>query len=657
MKRIFLVIPFLQLITACLIAQENKDVLISIDDFNVSAQEFARVYNKNNTTGTMNSKSVDEYLDLYINFKMKVLEAKNLGYDTVASFKEELAGYREKLAQPYLEGVEITEEMIKEAYDRMTQEVEVSHILYGLKKNPLPEDTLELYNKALKTLERIKSGDVSFEEASDEYNDDPYVKNNGGYLGYFSGMTMVQSFEDAAYKTPIGEITGPVGTSFGYHLIKVTNKRPSKGEAKASHIYFKVSQNADSAVWQKTKSKADSVYHLIQSGQQSFSNMVREFSDDRESAKNDGNVGFFKAGKMVPEFAETALAMDSIGQIAKPVRTMFGYHIIKLTDIKPVPEYSEVKDHLKQRLMSGRHEKLNRQKAIRNFKNKYEIVENNELIDELIDTLDRKYLKEDSFNEVQYPKGTIFNIDEKKYTSEDFIAYAKTWTRPYFSQPSLYEAYGTYLEKEIMEYADSMLEIEYPEFRHLMQEYRDGILLFNIMSDKVWNYASKDTAGLKAFYQENKENYMWDKRADITQYIFADSSLTTNIKQEASDNIAQQVNTGQLVQTYCDTTAKEPCVKVGYHKFEKRQNDKLDQMQWQKGNVSEVFKTEDGQYSIIAINDILEPEIKKLEEARGIIVADYQEVLEKQWVSELKEKYEVTINEKLLKKVKKGKFN
>ncbi|NBC83642.1 MAG: hypothetical protein GVY19_09690 [Bacteroidetes bacterium] len=655
MKTLSLVLSLL--LSSFLLFGQDKDALILIDDHKVTPEEFMRVYKKNNNEKTISPKSIDEYMELYINFKLKVLEAQRLGYDTLDSFTEELSGYREKLAKPYFENEEVREELVKEAYERTVNEVEVSHIIFPVDKNATVEDTIKAYNEAMEVYNNIMSGEMDFQEAADKYHDGNVNGGRKGYLGYLNAFTTVYPFESAAYNTPVGEISEPIRTQFGYHIVKVHNRRKSPGELRAAHIFKRVNKNEPESAWEEAKIQIDSVYAELENGA-SFEELAKKHSDDSYTARRGGDVGWFKAGKMVPRFAEAAIDLEEIGDYTEPVRTDYGFHIIKLLDEKPVPTFDEMEEELVKALKKSNRNQLTKEVVVKNLKKDYDYSENTDNLQNFIKNAHGHVLSRqfDSINTDE--NNVLFTIDEKAFTQADFLEFLKKYRSHNKNNELMFinEAFDKYVGQEIIEIEDQNLEQKYPEFRYLVQEYHDGILLFNLMNDKVWNKAAEDTSGLEIFYEQNKDNYVWDERASISTYKYQDSTLTDELNEAALARARGEINKEELLAQLCDTSQSVPCVSISDSKIEQGQNDLVDAMEWESGAVSEVEKNGEI-YAFTVINEILDPMHKKLNEARGLVISDYQNFLEDEWLYDLHNKYDIRINQKLLKKVKKGKYN
>ncbi len=408
-------------------AQKKQDILVSIGNNPVTVDEFTRIYERNNSNiqDPENKKTAEEYLQLFINFKLKVLEAQKLGLDTVASFRTELAGYRNELSTPYMTNVSYNDEIVEETYRRMKKEVNASHLMITVAENASPEDTLAAWKKISGIREEITAG-LDFSEAALKYSEDPTAQTNRGELGWFTVFQMVYPFEEAAYTTPVGEVSMPVRTRFGYHLLKVHNSRDAEGEIRVAHIMKVYPQNATAEQKEKARLAADSLYNLLMNGAD-FSTLASQFSEDQRSAANKGEMPWFSRSRMVPEFANPAFDLKNDGDITKPVDSGFGIHIIKRLELRPVPEFSQVKRELEERIKRDSDRSTRSRDAfVTDLKKEYNFSRDPQAIDNLLQ-LTSGWIKDDS---LAIPEKTesnpqLFSFAGKRYFTRDWIDHLK----------------------------------------------------------------------------------------------------------------------------------------------------------------------------------------------------------------------------------------
>ena len=326
-------------------AQNDDPVLLTIDNQNITKSEFIRIYNKNNAQNNPDSKNVREYLEMFINYKLKVIEAMHLGFDTVSSFVKEYNGYRDQLAKPYMNDNETEERLMKEAYERMKFDIHVRHIAIKCGAFYSPADTLKAYNKALEARERLLKGEP-WDSVALKYSEDPEVKRKFGNLNYVTAFQTFYPFELAAFNLKVGDYSMPVLTRFGYHIINVLDKRPSRGEVKVAHIMISFPENATPNAIDSARIKIFYVYAQLQAGAK-FDQLAIKYSDDKRTAQKGGELNWFGVGQMIPEFENAAFSLTSDGEYTEPIRTTFGWHIIKRISTRPVSKFENVKDFIK----------------------------------------------------------------------------------------------------------------------------------------------------------------------------------------------------------------------------------------------------------------------------------------------------------------------
>jgi peptidyl-prolyl cis-trans isomerase SurA len=663
MKNIVLVL----LLTASFLrinAQEKDPVLLSIGGKDVHLSEFSAIFNKNNSKEKITKASIEEYLDLYIKFKLKVREAEALGYDTLPKFTKELAGYRGQLALPYLTDKEVTEGLIKEAYERMKWDVRASHILIKVEENAIPEDTLAAYSTALKVRKRILKGD-DFEKMAKEVSSDPSAQKNGGDLGYFSALHMVYPFESAAYETKIGGISMPVRTKFGYHVLKVVDKRPARANIRVAHIMVKHDEksnlkNKDTAkvVVDGAQLKIKEIYAKLKEGED-FAVLAKQFSDDTGSAKRGGELPEFNTGKMVDNFENTAYALAKDEDYSEPIKTDFGWHIIKRLELKTLQPFTELENELKAKVARDSRSNKSKQALLQRIKDENNFVENINERNDFYNIVNKEAYVAGIWeaNKAEKYKALMFGFyaedgDKFEYTQADFATdFAKN---KYINrnnvevnlEAEINKFYAKLLSNKTIAFKDSRLSKTNTEFRLLMQEYRDGILLFDLTDEKVWSKAVKDSIGLNAFYEKNKNNYTWEQRAEATLYICNDAAIAKKVTKLLTKK--SKLNNNALLKLI--NVESQLSLKIEENKYAKGDNAAVDQATWEKGARSTVNK--DNAIVIVEVKNVLAPKVKLLNEIKGLITSDYQNYLEQEWVKELRAKYTVVVNKEVLNLVK-----
>lgn len=639
----------LLIVSTSISAQDKKQSILQIDNQLFSKEEFQNIYKKNNTNLAEDAdvKTPAEYMELFVNFKLKVLAAEKLGYDTVTSFVDELKGYRTELAQPYLTNVKFDEDMVHAAYHRTKFERKASHLLIEV---PAGSDTLAAYQRIQELRKEILAG-ADFNEMAFKYSSDPSAKQNKGELGFFSGGMMVFPFEDAAYKTSIGEISEPVRTRFGYHLIKVEDERESKGQMSAAHIMKRFPQPnaADDghghAQTQRTaesiKNEIDSLYQLLQNGA-NFEELATKYSDDQYSARNGGKLQPFTEGRMIPAFAQAAFALQNDGDISPVIQSPYGWHIIKRLKHIPIAEFEEIKDQLTENIKKNPQiSQHSRDLFVSGLKKEYDFAINEENRNNLIEkvSIDPKTNKIILVDEQDTSK-VLFSFGNKPYSVGSFIQFQNKKGN-IANKNELSSMIDGFVAEKLIETEDRNLEKKYPEFKMLMQEYHDGILLFNISEKLIWNKAAEDTLGLKEFYQTNKSKYMGDEQ--FKGWIINCRDLQTRSR---VDEILSQPAVGKEELLTIVNNENPDAVSIVEGTFKKGENPVVDFYVWNQpapAGFDELVTYVRG--------DKLAPAPKSLEESRGLHISDYQNYLEQKWIEELHRHHKIKINKKLLKSI------
>lgn len=642
-------------------AQQTDPVLLKIDNKAVTLSEFDAIFKKNNTKETViTEESVNEYLDLYIKFKLKVREAEVLGYDTSASFKSELEGYRKQLIQPYLTDREVSEALIVEAYERMKHDVNASHILINVDQNALPKDTLLAYNQILKIRDRILKGE-DFGAVAVETSNDPSSKTNKGNLGYFNALHMVYPFESAAYSLKVGDISMPVRTRFGYHIIKLNDKREARGTIKVAHIMIQGSQDLDEEALKNKKQKIDEIYAKVLADKSQFGELAQQFSDDKGSAARNGELPPFSTGKMVPEFEEAAYTLKNDGDVSAPIQTSYGWHIIKRLELTPLDSYENMYNSIKSKVSRDSRSNKTQEAVINKVKAENAFKEYLAKRDEFYKIVNADEFakgewtadKAKKLNKVMFG---FYATDGQKleYTQTDFAKLLEE-NRPKVKPNTevnvvaeINRLYKTVVEEKALAFKEERLPITNIEYKLLYQEYRDGILLFNLTDQKVWSKAISDTAGLEEFFKTNQAKYMWNKRAEATVYKCSDEATATQVEKILNKKSKTPITNDELLKMFNKESQLTLTINEG--KFEKGENASVDANEWVNGKLYKV-KSPKG-VDLVRITNVLEAEPKKINEVKGLVTSDYQNFLEKEWVAELKAKYKVEVDKDVLKQVK-----
>lgn len=652
-----IILSLFVVLTAFTSLYAQDEVLMTINDVEVTKGEFERIYKKNNTQNSIDPKSLQEYLELFINFKLKVMEAESLKMDTAEAFVKELSGYRKQLAKPYLTDQETEDRLMVEAYERMKWDIHAAHILIEVPADAAPEDTLKAYNRIKKAKERISKGDA-FEKVANEITEDKYGKQNqnGGDLGYFTAFRMVYPFESAAYKTNVGEVSDIIRTNFGYHLIKVLDKRPARGKVRVAHIMVAVPQGSSEQESHAAKEKIYNIYQKLKDGGD-FGALAQEHSDDKGSARKAGELNWFGTGQMVPPFEEAAFSLANPGDYSKPVETNYGWHIIKLIEKQPLDEFENLKKEIKGKISRDARAAQSKNSIVKKLKADYNYTLNQKSLEDFYKVVDESIFEGAwDVSKAAELNTVLFTIGGQETGQQEFAQYLARFQKKGKVLPvkdHIPAMLDKFVEQKILDYEETKLEEKYPDFRYLMKEYHDGILLFELTDKLIWSKAVKDSAGLVAFHEGNKNNYMWPERVDASIYTcpegkHVDVAKKLAIKRAKKKMTADEYNSalGKQLKDESDFL-----VKIEDGKFIKGENKLVDKIQWVEG-ITDAMDDGKGNQAFIYVNKLLPVQPKTLNEAKGLVTADYQTYLETKWVEELRAKYNVTVNKEILNSIK-----
>ncbi|MFH1296600.1 MAG: peptidylprolyl isomerase [Bacteroidota bacterium] len=657
--RLLFLLTFSGLVCGTWAQVSNEEVLMTIAGRNVTVGDFMSIYQKNNMKNQpIDQDALNEYLDLFINFKLKVREAEDLGLDTVTSFKTELAGYREQLAKPYFIDEATIDMLVQEAFDRSKQDIRASHIFVRVSPDALPEDTLAAWNKIRGIQQRVVNGD-DFGYLAFEFSDDPsardreanaqhpFLKGNKGDLGYFTVFDMVYPFESATYSTMENQVGQPIRTEYGYHLIKVTKKQPAMGKVTVAHLYRTLPKEATAKDSLEVQQKIDSIYTMLQNGAR-WDSLVKIFSDDKGSAARGGTLPRLGVNRLVPEFVDAINQLHEVGDYSKPILTSYGWHIIRLEERERVAPFNEIKGELKQKVIKDSRSQWGRDVVIRKIIDEYGLKQYLPAKEEFYTVVtDSIFMGKWNISLASALKKPLFKIGNQVTTQQDFATYLASKQKKGEKQNIQFyvnKQYKDFMQEKLLMVENRNLEKKYPEFKALMKEYRDGILLFDLTDRNVWSKAVKDTTGLKTFHQNNKSDYMWDQRIDASIYTVKNPEYAVTVRNFLStglsdDAILKEINTDTL---------KILTIQSG--KFTRKDHPVIEKITWETG-ISEEVKTDDG-VVFVNIREVLQPRPKELNEARGLITADYQNFLEAQWIKDLKKKYPVVVHKEVFAKIK-----
>ena len=570
---------------------DQDKILMTVDGEPIRQSEFIYIYEKNNQETTMDQKSVGEYLDLFINFRLKVHEAEKLGLDTTASFKQELAGYRAQATPKFMTYTEGEDSMVMLSYNHIAHDRRAAHIAIQC---PMSADDstvnacLTMINDArLRVTEgkpvkvgkgrkaKIVQKPEDFFAVAMDVSADPSIAETKGELGWITPFRYVWPLEKAVYETPVGQVSQVFRSGFGFHIALVEEERPHE-EVSARHIMKMVPRGNDS-INAVAKQQIDSLRALIVNDQRDFAQIAEFNSDDRGSAMRGGSLGWFSRGMMVKPFEDAAFAMTDSGQLSEPVRSQFGWHLIQLEGKRGIQPFDEMKNEISKKVkMDERHKEVN-EAFVRKLRQEYRLPE-------------------------------------------------------------------TVTDEEVLNIENANLENKYPEFRNLVKEYHDGILLFDVSLQNVWDKAAQDTAGLENYFKKHKKEYKWDTPRYKGFVVYCKDQASV----KAAKAIVRAANPDS-VSSYVDHRLNNDSVKfvrVDRGLWAKGANKVIDKLQWKEGDWE---PSEEFPYVFLSGKVLKAPQ--EYTDERGKVVSAYQDELEAAWIKELKAKYPVVINEDALREI------
>lgn len=602
---------------ASLWSQETDEVLLTIDNDSIYTAEFLRVYQKNlDLINNEEQRDIENYLDLFINYKLKIRNAIDLGLDTMPNYQRELSSYNKQLIEPYLRDNEIVNSLVEEAYERSLIEINASHILVRFDRNN-PKDTLPAYTRIYEAYDKLKAGEP-FDEIVVAYSQDNNVEANKGNLGFFTAFSMVYPFENAAYTTSVGEVSKPFKTKFGYHIVKVNEIRDALGQIEAAHIMIKNDR-------EDAEQRINEIYQQLEQGE-SFEYLAKTQSDDKYSAQKEGNLGKFASGKMVKNFEDVAFGIENPGEYSKPFQTRFGWHIIKLIKKYPIQSFEDYREELEQKIKRSDRSSIVNYSIVHKLKKEYEIVVFEDALD--IFSSSENIASADLNKEV-------LKINEKIITQEVLSSYLNRRTLT----DEILEAF---VDNQVMTYYKENLQFTNQEYANTYTEYKEGLLLFDLLQTKIWD-VSKDTIALENYYNDHKSTYVTPEMMEAI--------IITGSDKKAVNSARKQLSSGATTEEIKTLINSEDNIKITINDgaFEKG-NELIPANYSYEFGISKTYEHE-GRYVVIHLKRIIASEAQPYENVRGKVISDYQEFLEEEWVSELKTKYKVELNTDVVEKL------
>lgn len=637
-------------------AQVNDPVVMKVNGKDVLKSEFEYLYKKNNT-----GIALDEYVDLFKKFKLKVTEAQTQGIDTTAAFIKELKDNRTQLAKQYAKELAIDESLLQKEYERLKEDVEISHLAIPIKletqhngdgQEPalapklLPADTLAAYKKAIQYRNRLLKGEKIDKLASELEKAFKMPNNPPTYMGWISAMMMMPSIEDAMYATPVKSVSMPVRFNSLYLLIQVHNKRPSAGEVNASHIMVACAKDADTVQVQDAQKKADEIYRRVISGED-FATLAKELSDDKGSGQQGGELGWFGTGRMVKEFETTAFALKNKGDISQPVRSQFGFHIIKLNDSRSIEPFEQKRAQINSFLSRGEKSTQLRKPGIDQLKQQANFKADEQAYQDIL-TLANWYYPSDSLfrDNIRLKDQVLFTVWGNEYKKTDFLEFITRSSSPYvLSTDIVNDRYQAYVFDVLKKEDDAHLEDQHEEFKNLMKEYHDGFLSYEITQKEVWEKAPKDTLGLTTFFNQNKDKYQWESPRYKGYVVLCKDAKIKKKAQKSIKKMPAEEAARFLIREFNSDSIKTIKLEKGI--FAQGANKHVDELVFKAGKAE---TNQDFPESFV-IGKLLKNGPESYTDVGGLVISDYQNFLEQEWLQQLSTKYPVEIYTDVLKTI------
>lgn len=651
-KHVWSVMILILLVGGKTFAQQEDRVLFSIEDTPVTVSEFDYIYSKTNGDKADYSKaSLEEYLDLYIKFKLKVQKAKELRLDTIQELQQELAGYRRQLADSYLINREVTEQLTREAYERKKQDVDISHIFFQLPPKPRPQDTAAIYKRVMMVKEQLDNG-VSFTTMAKSHSDDRSAQTNAGRIGYITALFPkgFYNLETQAYTMPLNTVSKPIRTTQGYHIIMVHGRRPARGEVEAAHILLRT----DGKIKADVKKQIDEIYQELENGA-NFEDLAKKYSDDARTSIKGGYIGFVGINRFQPEFEDAIFALSEDNTYSKPFESDLGFHIVKRISKKTLGTFEEEKAAIEAQIKTDDRFDASKIALIQSIKRNAGFQEFPLVLSQFAAVQNDTFF---TFRWKAPEKGldqVLFNLGSQRATIGDFSEYLLRAARKRLQldkrvppNEAVKTLYQDFVDDYCMRFEEGRLEAKYPEFKALMREYEEGILLFEVTKRNVWDKAAQDTTGLKEFYKTVTDKYQWGERAEVEVFHIPEraKAMVESLRRDAEQLSATELKNKYQLNSI--TVEKEEVEKDDSVEARRIKN-------WETGFVSNAMLDRDsGDFTFMKVISVIPPRAKTLNEARGYIIADYQDYLEGKWVEDLRNEYKVKVHQKVFDSLVKG---
>ena len=630
--------PFLAL------AQEKKEVLVVVGTISVDKEEFLQLMSKErqgeSPAISLTRKEFEENFESFLTYKLKVIEAESIKLDQLEEFNLEFSSVKESLIAPYLIKNSIEEGEVKKVYARLQEIVRAKHILFQFPPNPKKEDSLAVLQMALKVKAELENG-ADFGALALNYSDDPSAKMNKGDLGYFTGLQMVQQFEEAAYTLPVGSISDPILTDFGYHIIQVSSRQANPGEVQVSHILVRFDSENPSQE-ENARRRISDIYAEIQKENTIWEEIVQAYSEDPATKSAGGLLPYFGVGTMIPEFEMAGFSLTEIGEVSPPIKTAYGYHILRLEGKRGLEPYEEVEQSIRSKILRNSKTGMIESQVIAIQKSRYGFQENEVGISTVAGAVNATDIISfgTAVQEKKLGNTELFKANNSSYTVKDLVNFMQSKEATPKGNGTFFELWlDKFTEATLAKTEEVDLEKNNKDYQMLLKEYRDGILLFSLTNQEVWQKGLNDSIGQQAFFEKNSQNYQWKARVQAYLTKVNDASKLENarkyLQNKGFDTEGFAAFEADYRNNYPDAYATESGT------FEYEAHPILSKVDLNKPYQELVI---DGTSYVLVVGKVYPPGPRKFEEARGLIIRDYQEFLNQALTKRLKEKYPIQVN-------------
>jgi len=626
------------------IAQEKKDVLVVVGTISIDKEEFLQLLSKERESespaNSLTRKEFEENFESFLTYKLKVIEAESIKLDQLEEFNLEFSSIKESLIAPYLIKNSIEEGEVKKVYARLQEIVRAKHILFQFPPNPKKEDSIAVLQLALKVKTELENG-ADFSALASNYSDDPSAKVNKGDLGYFTGLQMVQQFEEAAYTLPVGSISDPILTDFGYHIIQVSGRQANPGEVQVSHILVRFDLENPSQE-ENARRKISDIYAEIQKESTIWEEIVQTYSEDPASKSAGGLLPWFGVGTMIPEFEVAGFSLTEIGEVSPPIKTAYGYHILRLEGKRGLEPYEEVEQSIRSKILRNSKTGMIQSQVVAIQKSRYGFQENELGISTVAGAVTATDILSfgAAIQEKKLGNTELFKVNTSSYTVGDLVNFMQTKEMTPKGIGTFFELWlDKFTEATLAKTEEVDLEKNNKAYQMLLKEYRDGILLFSLTNQEVWQKGLNDSLGQQAFFEKNNQKYQWKGRVQAYLTKVNDASKLENarkyLQNKGFDTDSFAAFEADYRSNYPDAYATESGT------FEYEAHPILSKVDLNTPYQELVIE---GTSYVLVVGKVYPPGPRKFEEARGLIIRDYQEFLEQALTKRLKEKYPIQIN-------------